>query len=87
MSSLGGSTNIKTQINNLWGAIRNLKSTPANMSYSGTGSIGSHYVQSSSDGKTCGDSKLSEDATNFDFGGLNVSGVSDINATNFIKNG
>jgi hypothetical protein len=27
MSSLGGSTNIKTQINNLWGAIRNLKGT------------------------------------------------------------
>ena len=27
MSSLGGSTNIKTQINNLWGAIRTLNNT------------------------------------------------------------
>ena len=89
---LGANTDTRSQIKNLWACVNKISNyinngTGANMSYSGAGSIGSHYVQSSSDGKTCGDSKLSEDATNFDFGGLNVSSVSDITATKFIKNG
>ena len=74
---LGGNTDTRSNIKNLWASVNtisNYLSTGggANMTYSGTGSIGSHYVQSSSDGKTCGDSKLSEDASNFDFGDLNV---------------
>ena len=90
---LGGNTDTRSQIKNLWASVNKISNYintgggTGNVNYSGTGSIGSHYVQSSSDGKTCGDSKLSEDATNFDFGGLNVSSVSDITATKFIKNG
>ena len=75
---LGGNTDTRSNIKNLWASVNtisNYLSTgggTGNVNYSGTGSIGSHYVQSSSDGKTCGDSKLSEDASNFDFGDLNL---------------
>ena len=77
---LGGNTDTRSQIKNLWASVNKISNyinngTGANMSYSGTGSIGSHYVQSSSDGKTCGDSKLSEDESNFDFGELNLISV------------
>ena len=86
---LGANTDTRSQIKNLWACVNKISnyintSGADNVIYSGTGSIGSHYVQSSSDGKTCGDSKLSEDATNFDFGDLNLTSVSAKTATNFI---
>ena len=57
------------------------------MSYSGDGYIGKHYKQSSIDGKSCTDSKLSEDASNFDFGGKNLISVGNITANTIIKSG
>ena len=85
-----GSTNYKTQINNLWSAINTLSNQPegGNMTYVGTdGSIGKHYKQSSIDGKSCTDSKLYEEGDNFDFGAGNISNVDDITANSFIKIG
>jgi hypothetical protein len=92
MSSLGGSTNIKTQINNLWGAIRTLNNTGSgesgNMTYVGTdGFIGRHYKQSSIDGKSCTDSKLYETEDTFYLGDNNLRAVNTIIANTFVKDG
>ena len=95
MSSLGGSTNIKTQINNLWGAIRNLKGTvdskgSGNVVYSGNDTpekYGQHYVISSSDGKSCSDSSLHEDTNGFSFNNLPLMNIDTITANSFIKSG
>ena len=77
----GGSNNIKTSINNLWGAVNALSSGGAgtgNMTFSGVPSIGKHYIQDSLDGKTAISSKLSEDSTSFNFGSNDLVSVNNI---------
>jgi len=77
----GGSNNVKTSINNLWGAVNALSSGGAgtgNMTYSGVPSIGKHYIQDSLDGKTAISSKLSEDSTSFNFGSNDLVAVNNI---------
>ena len=72
---LGGNTDTRSNIKNLWASVNtisNYLSTggSANMTYSGNGYIGKHYVQSESDGKTCTQSKLRELGTEFEFEGV-----------------
>ena len=44
-SNLGGSSNMRTQIQNLWQAINTIETGEGgNMTYSGDGSIGRHYI-------------------------------------------
>lgn len=91
-SNFGGSSNMRTQVQNLWQAINSIETGggggTGNMTYAGTdGNIGKHYVQSVSDGKTCIDSKIRELGTEFEFGGSNLSLIDNITANSFIKNG
>lgn len=53
-----------------------------NMNFSGSGSIGKHYVQSSSDGFTCVESDLKEDVNGFSFGSQDVKNINSIEVSN-----
>jgi len=91
-SNVGGSSNMRTQIQNLWQAINTIETGgggTGNMSYNGDGSIGTHYKQSSVDGKTCTNSILYEntDDNSFHFGSFDLKSIGDITADTFIKNG
>ena len=53
-SNFGGSSNMRTQVQNLWQAINSIETGEGgNMTYTGMdGSIGRHYMQNSLDGKS-----------------------------------
>jgi hypothetical protein len=86
-SNFGGSSNMRTQIQNLWQAINSIETGEGgNMTYTGMdGSIGRHYMQNSLDGKSVINSRLIEDGDNFNFGGNNLISVGNITANSFIK--
>ena len=80
---LGGNTDTRSQIKNLWASVNTISNYlntggGGNMTYSGDGYIGRHYVQNSIDGKSVTNSRLYEEGVNFDFGGNNLISVDNI---------
>ena len=88
--NFGGSSNMRTQIQNLWQAINAIDSTGAggNVNFiSSSASIGQHYKITSTDGKTCDKSDIIENNTTITFNNKNLGLIRDISSNKFIVNG
>ena len=93
-SNVGGSSNMRTQIQNLWQAINTIEAGggggggTGNVNYApNSGTIGSHYKISSSNGENCVESSINETNTDFTFGNKNFGFIGDITADKLVING
>ena len=92
-SNLGGSSNMRTQIQNLWQAINTIETGgggggTGNMNYiGGSTTVGQHYKATSTTGLNCDKSSIIENNTDITFGNKNLGAIGDITVDKVIVQG
>ena len=78
-SNVGGSSNMRTQIQNLWQAINSIETGggggggTGNVNYiGGSTTVGQHYKTTSTNGLNCDNSSIIENNTDITFGNKNL---------------